>query len=150
MLEWVFKNNAEHIQSCQLGGDGHYPLRFSISSFLAHRIKKRIGLSKVQFSVTAAAPIQMETLEFWAGLNVPLYEAFGMSESCGIALFSTPLGRQVFRCRMSAERATYENRLPLSSYCGRTNHDKRRGSLLLQLGLAVARSASISTTLESE
>ena len=53
--------------------------------FLFRALKDRLGLRRVRHGVTAAAPIAPEIVQFFLGLGVPLFEAYGMSENSAIA-----------------------------------------------------------------
>ncbi|CAD7942467.1 unnamed protein product [Amoebophrya sp. A25] len=57
---------------------------------LLGKVREKIGLDKVQLCVTGAAPIQLETLEYFAGLGLPLLELFGMSEGTGLFTANLP------------------------------------------------------------
>jgi long-chain acyl-CoA synthetase len=53
-------------------------------------IRKKIGLDQAVFSVTAAAPVSPDTLDFFWGINLPLYEGYGMTENTAAAVVGTP------------------------------------------------------------
>lgn len=62
----------------------------SISRNLANKlviskVKSALGLQDLAASATGAAPIGIETLEFFASLGITVYEGYGMSETTGIA-----------------------------------------------------------------
>lgn len=46
-------------------------------------VRELLGLDQVVAGITAAAPITVDTLEFFLGLGVPISELYGMSESTG-------------------------------------------------------------------
>ena len=55
--------------------------------FIAHilsfrTLKKKLGLSKIAFAISGAAPIGPEVLKFFMALGVPIFEAYGMTENC--------------------------------------------------------------------
>jgi long-chain-fatty-acid--CoA ligase ACSBG len=52
------------------------------------KIKNELGLSKCHLFLTGAAPISKEVLEYFASLNIPICDIFGMSESSGCIAFS--------------------------------------------------------------
>ncbi len=58
--------------------------------FLFRALTDRVGLRRCRYAVTAAAPIAPEILEFFMGIGVPLYEAYGMTENAGIATRNAP------------------------------------------------------------
>jgi long-chain acyl-CoA synthetase len=54
------------------------------------KIRHAIGLDECILAGTAAAPIGLQTLEFFAGLGLPLIEAYGLSEDTGPATVNPP------------------------------------------------------------
>ena len=48
-------------------------------------LKKKLGLSKISFAISGAAPIGPEVLKFFMALGVPIFEAYGMTENCAYA-----------------------------------------------------------------
>jgi long-chain acyl-CoA synthetase len=62
--------------------------------FLYRSLRERVGLRRIRYAVSAAAPIAPEILEFFMSIGVPIYEAYGMTENCGVATTNRP-GRTV-------------------------------------------------------
>jgi long-chain acyl-CoA synthetase len=62
--------------------------------FLFRALKERLGLSRCRHGITAAAPIAPEIIEFFMGIGVPVYEAYGMTENAAISTSNRP-GRVV-------------------------------------------------------
>jgi long-chain acyl-CoA synthetase len=58
--------------------------------FLFRALKERLGLSRCRHGVTAAAPIAPEIIEFFMGIGVPVYEAYGMTENAAISTTNRP------------------------------------------------------------
>jgi long-subunit acyl-CoA synthetase (AMP-forming) len=54
------------------------------------RIKTALGLDQLQVAATGAAPISVESLEFFASIGIRVCEAYGMSETTGVATISDP------------------------------------------------------------
>ncbi|WP_194912248.1 AMP-dependent synthetase/ligase [Catenulispora rubra] len=54
-----------------------------------------LGLDKVTRATSGAAPISVETLRYLHGLNLPLMELWGMSETSGAATVCTPDANRV-------------------------------------------------------
>jgi long-chain-fatty-acid--CoA ligase ACSBG len=73
----------EKQRNAQYGEDGSIPCGYSCASAFLGLVKKAIGLHKVKACFTAAAPIAKEILEYFASLNIPVYEVFGQSECTG-------------------------------------------------------------------
>jgi long-chain acyl-CoA synthetase len=63
-------------------------------AFLFRALKERLGLSRCRHGITAAAPIAPEIIEFFMGIGVPVYEAYGMTENAAISTTNRP-GRVV-------------------------------------------------------
>jgi long-chain acyl-CoA synthetase len=58
--------------------------------FLFRALRKRIGMSKVRYAASGAAPIAPDVLQFFMGLGVPMHEVYGMSENSAIATGNRP------------------------------------------------------------
>lgn len=54
------------------------------------KVKKELGLSKCHLFLTGAAPISKEVLEYFASLNIPICDIFGMSETSACISLSYP------------------------------------------------------------
>jgi long-chain-fatty-acid--CoA ligase ACSBG len=54
------------------------------------KLRNRLGLNETRYFITGAAPISKDTQEFFLSLNMPLLEAFGMSETTGPHTLSIP------------------------------------------------------------
>lgn len=53
--------------------------------FLYRALRERLGLSRVRYAASGAAPIAPEVLEFFMGLGLPMHEVYGMTENSAIA-----------------------------------------------------------------
>ncbi len=54
------------------------------------KVRHGIGLDRCMLAATAAAPIAQDTLEFFAGIGLPLVEVYGMTEDSGPATANDP------------------------------------------------------------
>ncbi|MPZ88764.1 MAG: AMP-binding protein [Nitriliruptorales bacterium] len=54
------------------------------------KIRKGIGLDQCVFQSSAAAPLSVDVAEFFAGIGLPLYEVYGMTENTGAATGNPP------------------------------------------------------------
>lgn len=72
-----------------------YPLANKI---VFQTIKKKLGLLKSKANFTAAAPISVDTLNYFASLDIPIYEVFGQSECTGPHTVSAPGQWKVGTC----------------------------------------------------
>ena len=63
----------------------------SVASALVHKkAKKAMGFDRARYVACAAAPIADETLRFLNGLDIPIRELWGLSESCGAGACNLP------------------------------------------------------------
>jgi long-chain acyl-CoA synthetase len=53
-------------------------------------LRERLGMRRVRVAVSGAAPIAPEVLKFFMGIGVPMYEAYGMTETAAIATANRP------------------------------------------------------------
>lgn len=53
-------------------------------------LRAKLGLDRVRWAMSGAAPIPAETLGFFAGLAIPIAEIWGMSELTASAASATP------------------------------------------------------------
>jgi long-chain-fatty-acid--CoA ligase ACSBG len=67
----------------QLRGDQHIPVGYNMAVKLLDKVKDQLGLDCCRFGLTGAAPIRVDTQEYFGSLNLQINETYGMSESCG-------------------------------------------------------------------
>ena len=80
----------------------------AIASAILHRkAKKAMGMDKARLVACGAAPISEDTLRLLNGLDIPIRELWGLSETSGAApqatsfALSNPIAFFAFRCRMA-------------------------------------------------
>ena len=54
------------------------------------KVREKLGLDRCRLQITSAAPISLDTLEFFLSLGIPICEVYGMSECSGPATISLP------------------------------------------------------------
>jgi long-chain acyl-CoA synthetase len=54
------------------------------------KLRERLGFGELRWAGSGAAPIPKETLAFFAGIGIPIFEVWGMSELSAIASVSHP------------------------------------------------------------
>ena len=54
------------------------------------RVKGALGLGRLRFAVSGAAPISASILEFFSGLDIVIHEVYGQSEDTGPTSFNRP------------------------------------------------------------
>ena len=81
---WAKGLATVHCEMLQYGKGGGAPWGYFLAKRLVlNTIKEAIGLDQAKGCFTAAAPIAPETLNYFASLNIPVYEVFGQSECTG-------------------------------------------------------------------
>jgi long-chain acyl-CoA synthetase len=58
--------------------------------FLYRALRDRVGLRRVRYGISGAAPISPDILEFFMSIGVPIHEAYGMTENSAIATRNMP------------------------------------------------------------
>lgn len=61
-----------------------------VHSKTLHQLKQHIGLGEARFCVSALTSLTQETLDFLAGLELPVFEAYGHDETSGLAILNLP------------------------------------------------------------
>jgi len=88
---WAKSMGAEHSRLAQFGNEGGAPCGYHLANAVVlTKIKTALGLDKCRVCFTAAAPISVETLNYFASLDIPVYEIFGQSECTGPHTVSAP------------------------------------------------------------
>jgi long-chain acyl-CoA synthetase len=59
------------------------------------KVRDTLGLEQLRWGVIGAAPTPVETLEFFWGLGIPVYEVWGLSESVGAGTSNLPGANKV-------------------------------------------------------
>ena len=73
----------------QVGGDGvvTYPCK---SQAVYQAVREQLGLDRAAICLTGAAPISVDTQDFLASVGIDVCELYGMSESTGLTVISSP------------------------------------------------------------
>jgi long-chain-fatty-acid--CoA ligase ACSBG len=96
---WAKSCGAEHSRRCQFGGDRGAPFGYGCAnSIVLSKIKEALGLDQAKYCYSAAAPITVETVDYFASLDIPIYEVFGQSECTGPHTVSSPLAWKTGFC----------------------------------------------------
>merc|ERR1719162_654144 len=74
----------------QLGGTGGKPFGHGAAMAVLNKIKENLGLDQCVFGFTGAAPIRVDTLEYFGSLGLQINEVYGMSECTGACTWSLP------------------------------------------------------------
>jgi long-chain acyl-CoA synthetase len=66
-------------------------LRYAVGYVFFYRaLKDRLGMRKVRYAASGAAPIAPEVLRFFMGVGVPMHEVYGMTENTAVATGNRP------------------------------------------------------------
>ncbi|XP_069061776.1 long-chain-fatty-acid--CoA ligase ACSBG2-like isoform X2 [Pleurodeles waltl] len=88
----------------RMNGNTDTPWGFMLADALVfQRVKAALGLDHCTLSLTGAAPITNDTMEFFLSLNIPLMEIYGMSECSGPHTMSQPDAFRIPSCGMELE-----------------------------------------------
>ncbi|CAK5239243.1 unnamed protein product [Aphanomyces euteiches] len=91
LVDWAKSVGTAKSKLGQYGQSGGTPCGYAIAHALVFsKVRQALGFDRCQAMLSAAAPISMETVNFFAALDIPLFEIFGMSESTGPTSFCTP------------------------------------------------------------
>ncbi len=58
--------------------------------FCYRALLDRIGMRKVRYAASGAAPIAPDVLRFFMGIGVPMHEVYGMTENTAVATANCP------------------------------------------------------------
>jgi len=81
-------NDGEHTPFSRFLYIVGYPIVF-------RALKERIGLRRVRYAASGAAPIAPEVIRDFLGLGVPLFELYGMTENSAVATCNFPGANKV-------------------------------------------------------
>jgi long-chain-fatty-acid--CoA ligase ACSBG len=95
---WAKEKALTKGREAQLGGTGEVPWGTKVSTKILHKVKEALGLECVKFGFTGAAPIRVDTLEYFASIGIQINEVYGMSECTGACTFSLNEAHQWGSC----------------------------------------------------
>ncbi len=81
---------ANRVGKIKVANDGNHTIQSRIIAAIGWLIvfrpmRERIGMRRVRYASSGAAPIAPEVLEFFIGLGVPVFELYGMTENAAVA-----------------------------------------------------------------
>ncbi|XP_062998686.1 long-chain-fatty-acid--CoA ligase ACSBG1 [Elgaria multicarinata webbii] len=97
MLSWAMAVSLERNLNCSNSDLKPFRMRLADALVLA-KIRHALGFSHCQKHFCGAAPLSTDALQFFLGLNIPLYEAYGMSETTGPHCMSGPYVYRRYSC----------------------------------------------------
>ncbi len=95
--QWVFRRAlavGNRVADCKIAGR---PVPFALGAMYAvtkitvlDNIKRMLGFNRLKWAATAAAPISPELIRWYFALGIDMYEAYGQTESSGLATVNAP------------------------------------------------------------
>merc|ERR1719230_1322365 len=85
-------------KSKQLGKALSLPPGLSVAHTILGKVKGALGLDACKFGMTGAAPIRVDTLEYFGSLGISINEVYGMSECTGASTVSLNEAHQWGSC----------------------------------------------------
>lgn len=64
--------------------------KYKLSKYFKSYTKYKLGLDQCKYIISTGAPIDLDTLNFFKSLDLTIYNAYGLSETCGPVTISTP------------------------------------------------------------
>ncbi|MFC5814675.1 AMP-dependent synthetase/ligase [Nonomuraea harbinensis] len=58
--------------------------------FCYRALRERLGMRRVRYAASGAAPIAPDVLQFYMGIGIPMHEVYGMSENTAVATANRP------------------------------------------------------------
>jgi len=91
---WAKDKCLTHARDLQLGRSGAIPFNHCLAMRIMKAVKGAVGLDQCKYALTGAAPIRIDTLEYYGSLGIYINELYGMSESSAIVTISTDSAHQ--------------------------------------------------------
>ena len=89
IIGWAKHHGARHSQ-CVMKGKKPPMISSLVTNKLLSKAREKLGLDRSIMQFSGAAPISRDTLDYFASVGIPIYEAYGMSETSGAATVSQP------------------------------------------------------------
>jgi long-chain-fatty-acid--CoA ligase ACSBG len=87
---WAKGKGLEYCRNLQAGGSGAKPFLHGVADkLILSKAREALGLHKCGIFITGAAPMSIDTFEYFGQLGIIILNVFGMSESSGGATINT-------------------------------------------------------------
>merc|ERR1719155_231955 len=87
---WAKEKGLQYARNQQVGGSGAKPFLHGLADkLILSKARDALGLDKCKVFITGAAPIAIETLEYFGALGMMIQNVYGMSESTGVTTCCT-------------------------------------------------------------
>ncbi|OQR88903.1 long-chain-fatty-acid-CoA ligase [Achlya hypogyna] len=116
LVRWARSVGSAKVLASQTGGDKSVPWGFTLAKYLVFdNVSAALGLDECKTCFSGTAPLNPEVSGFFASLNIPIYEAMGLSETAGITFANYPaawkqsaLGRPILGAEVKIDSANSE------------------------------------------
>lgn len=88
LAAWAKDKAVRKARGNQIASTGEHPIGHCIAKRALSKVSEALGLDKCKFGFTGAAPIRVDTLEYFASIGIQINEVYGMSECTGACTFS--------------------------------------------------------------
>lgn len=89
LIQSIYKNGRVGWQKRQAGASGGGLWLFAAQKLIFSKIRERFG-ANLQGLVCGSAPLAPETQEFFSMLGIPIWQVYGLTETCGICTMDDP------------------------------------------------------------
>jgi len=87
---WAKDLGLKYSKNCLMGGDGSKPFGHTLADkVVLKNVKAALGMDQLKYGATGAAPIRVDTLEYFGSLGIDILELYGMSECTGASTVSS-------------------------------------------------------------
>uniref|UniRef100_A0A0A1WJ17 long-chain-fatty-acid--CoA ligase n=1 Tax=Zeugodacus cucurbitae TaxID=28588 RepID=A0A0A1WJ17_ZEUCU len=83
-MDWARRVTLEHYLN--KNGEATHSFKLWLASKITHQVKVALGLDCCNWRIIGGAPVTTELKEFFTSLDMPLFEAYGLSETGGAAV----------------------------------------------------------------
>ena len=88
-IPWIYRNAVAAWRNQQEGQSGGGFWLFLAQHLIFNKIRERFG-GNLRGLVCGSAPLAPETQEFFAMLGIPIWQVYGLTETCGICTMDDP------------------------------------------------------------
>lgn len=114
LASFARKRGTRYCNNLQVGTKKQSISFLGLANKILRNVQMKLGLNEARLLFSAAAPIDLSTVQFLASFGLPLFEIFGMSESSGPTTFHT-LGQWKMATAGKAMRGTIVKTVPGSN-----------------------------------